>query len=127
MEKIVSQEWNADWEKDIKPNLIKTWDKGEKKVIEKNDIPIGYFWFEKHSKKKEIFINSMQIIERCQRKGIGDMIMKWLINEAKNGDLRYIRGVVQTKNIFARKFFEKNKFQHVNKTESGLLVEKEIL
>lgn len=124
MREIIFQDWNADWEREVKPNFINAWKDGEKKVLEKNNILIGYFWFEKHFKKKEIFINSIQITQHCQRKGIGNRILQWLIKEAENDDLKYIRCVVQTKNIPARKFFEKNKFQFINETKSGLLIER---
>jgi len=44
---------------------------GEKKIIEEDNRSIGYFWFEQHPEKKEIFINSIQIAEQFQRKGLG--------------------------------------------------------
>jgi hypothetical protein len=33
---------------------------GEKKIIEVDNRRVGYFWFEQHPEKKEIFINSIQ-------------------------------------------------------------------
>ena len=61
MEKIVTEEWNADWEKDVEPNFVNMWkSQGKKKIIEVDNRPVGYFWFERHPEKEEIFINSIQ-------------------------------------------------------------------
>lgn len=47
MERIVTEEWNADWEKDIEPDFINAWKtQGEKKIIEEDNRCVGYFWFE---------------------------------------------------------------------------------
>ena len=61
MERIVTEEWSADWEKDVEPNFVNMWkSQREKKIIEVGNRRVGYFWFERHPEKKEIFINSMQ-------------------------------------------------------------------
>ena len=127
MERIVTKEWNADWEKDIEPNFVNMWkSQGEKKVVEVDNRNVGYFWFERHPEKKEIFINSIQIDEQFQRKGLGTEIVNWLLKEAMNRNLEFVRGVVQKNNVHARKFFEKNKFEFIGVTESGLLVERKV-
>jgi hypothetical protein len=49
MERIVTEEWDADWEKDVEPNFINAWEmQGEKKIIEVDNRSVGYFWFERH-------------------------------------------------------------------------------
>jgi len=128
MEKIVTEEWNADWEKDVEPNFVNLWkSQGEKKIIEVDNRRIGYFWFEQHPEKKEIFINSIQIAEQFQRKGLGTEVINWLLKEARNRNLEFVRCVVQKNNLHASKFFEKNKFEFIEQTKSGLLVERRIL
>nr|QNO53701.1 hypothetical protein DJFKIEJF_00065 [Methanosarcinales archaeon ANME-1 ERB6] len=80
MEKIVTEEWNADWEKDVEPNFVNMWKSpGKKKIIEVGNCRVGYFWFERHPEKKEIFINSIQIEEQFQRKGLGTEVINWLL------------------------------------------------
>ena len=56
---------------------------------------------------KEIFINSIQIEEQFQRKGLGTEVINWLLKEA-------------------RKFFAKNKFEFFEETKSGILVERRV-
>jgi ribosomal protein S18 acetylase RimI-like enzyme len=127
MERIVAREWNAHWEKDIEPNFVNLWkSQGEKKIVEVDNRNVGYFWFERYPEKKEIFINSIQIVEQFQRKGLGTEIVNWLLKEAMNRNLEFVRGVVQKNNIHARKFFEKNKFEFIEETESGILVERRV-
>lgn len=61
MERIVTREWNADWEKDIEPNFVNMWKRqGKKKIIEADNRGVGYFWLERHPEPREIFINSIQ-------------------------------------------------------------------
>jgi ribosomal protein S18 acetylase RimI-like enzyme len=128
MEKIVTEEWNADWEKDVEPNFVNMWkSQGEKKIIEVGNRRVGYFWFEQHPEKKEIFINSIQIDEQFQRKGLGTGVINWLLKEAMNRNLEFVRGVVQKNNVHARQFFEKNKFEFVEETKSGILVGRRIV
>ena len=128
MEKIVTEEWNADWEKDVEPNFVNMWKSpGKKKIIEVGNCRVGYFWFERHPEKKEIFINSIQIDEQIQRKGLGTEFINWLLKEAMNRNLEFVRCVVQKNNVHARKFFEKNKFEFFEETESGILVERRIV
>ncbi|MCK4397793.1 MAG: GNAT family N-acetyltransferase [Methanophagales archaeon] len=100
---------------------------GEKKIIEVGNCRVGYFWFEQHPEKKEIFINSIQIDEQIQRKGLGTEVINWLLKEAMNRNLEFVRCVVQKNNVHARKFFEKNKFEFFEETESGILVERRIV
>jgi ribosomal protein S18 acetylase RimI-like enzyme len=128
MEKIVTEEWNADWEKDVEPNFVNLWkSQGEKKIIEVGNRRVGYFWFEQHPEPKEIFTNSIQIDEQFQRKGLGTGVINWLLKEAMNRNLKFVRSVVQKNNVHARKFFAKNKFEFIEETKSGLLVERRIL
>ena len=128
MERIVTKEWKADWGKDVEPNFINAWEmQGEKKIIEVDNRRVGYFWFEQHPEKKEIFINSIQIDEQIQRKGLGTEFINWLLKEAMNRNLEFVRCVVQKNNVRARKFFEKNKFEFFEETESGILVERRIV
>ena len=128
MEKIVTEEWNADWEKDVEHNFVNMWKaQGEKKIIEVDNRSVGYFWFEQHPEKKEIFINSMQIDEQFQRKGLGTEVVNWLLKEAMNRNLEFARCVVQKNNVHARKFFERNKFEFIEETESGMLVERKVM
>ncbi|MBE0516072.1 MAG: GNAT family N-acetyltransferase [Methanophagales archaeon] len=125
MERIVTEEWNADWEKDIEPNFVKLWEmQGEKKIIEVDNRRVGYFWFEQHPEKKEIFINSIQIVEQFQRKGVGTEVIDGLLKEAMNHNLEFIRGMVQKTNIHAKKFFEKSRFKFIEETKSGILIER---
>nr|CBH38914.1 hypothetical protein, acetyltransferase (GNAT) family [uncultured archaeon] len=125
MEKIVTKEWNADWEKDVEHNFVNMWkSQGEKKIIEVDNRSIGYVWFEQHPEKKEIFINSIQIVEQFQRNGLGTGVINWLLKEAMNRNLDFVRCVVQKNNLHAKKFFEKNKFEFIEETESGILVER---
>jgi len=122
MEKIVTEEWNADWEKDVEPNFVNLWkSQGEKKIIEVDNRSVGYFWFEQHLEKKEIFINSIQIDEQFQRKGLGTEVINWLLKEVRNHNSEFVRAVVQKNNVHARQFFEKNKFEFVEETKSGIL------
>ena len=128
MEKIVTEEWIADWEKDVEPNFVNMWkSQGKKKIIEVDNRSVGYFWFEQHPEKKEIFINSIQIDEQFQRKGLGTEVLNGLHKEARNRNLEFVRAVVQKNNVHARKFFEKNKFESVEETESGMLVERKVM
>ena len=128
MEKIVTKEWNADWEKDIEPNFVNMWKaQGEKKIIEVDNRRVGYFWFEQHLGKKEIFINSIQIDEQFQRKGLGTEVINWLFKEASNRNLEFVRGMVQKNNVHVRKFFAKSKFEFIKETKSGILVERRIV
>ena len=128
MERIVTKEWKADWGKGVEPNFINAWEmQGEKKIIEVGNCRVGYFWFEQHPEKKEIFINSIQIDEQIQRKGLGTEVINWLLKEAMNRNLEFVRCVVQKNNVHARKFFEKNKFEFFEETESGILVERRIV
>jgi ribosomal protein S18 acetylase RimI-like enzyme len=127
MERIVTKDWNADWEKDIEHNFVNLWkSQGEKKIIEGDTHRVGYFWFERYPEKKEIFINSIQIDEQFQRKGLGTEVVNWLLKEARNCNLEFARCVVQKNNVHARKFFEKNKFEFVEETKSGILVERRV-
>nr|QNO52132.1 hypothetical protein MDNCFBIC_00002 [Methanosarcinales archaeon ANME-1 ERB6] len=127
MERIVTNEWNADWEKDVEPNFVNLWKaQGEKKIIKVDNSRVGYFWFEQHSGPKEIFINSIQIVEQFQRKGLGTEVINWLLKEASNRNLEFVRAVVQKNNVHARQFFEKNKFESVEETKSGVLVERRV-
>ncbi len=127
MEKIVTREWNADWEKNIEPNFVNMWKtQGKKKIIEVDNRPVGYFWFEQLPEPKEIFINSIQIVEQSQRKGLGTEVVNWLLKEARNRNLEFVRCVVQKNNVHARKFFAKNKFEFIEETESGILVERRV-
>ncbi|MHC1599562.1 MAG: GNAT family N-acetyltransferase [Candidatus Methanospirareceae archaeon] len=127
MERIVTEEWIADWVKDVEPNFVNMWKShGKKKIIEVDNRPVGYFWFAQHPEKKEIFINSIQIAEQFQRKGLGTEVVNWLLKEARNRNLDFVRGVVQKNNVHARKFFAKNKFEFVEETKSGILVEKKL-
>ena len=127
MERIVTREWNADWEKDVEPNFVNLWkSQGKKKIVEVDNRRVGYFWFEQHPEKKEIFINSIQIDEQSQRKGIGTEVINWLLKEARNRNLEFVRGVVQKNNAHAKEFFDKNKFEFVEETESGILVERRV-
>jgi ribosomal protein S18 acetylase RimI-like enzyme len=127
MEKIVTEEWNADWEKDVEPNFVNLWkSQGEKKIIEVDNRSVGYFWFEQHH-ENEIFINSIQIDEQFQRKGLGTEVVNWLLKEARNHNLEFVRGVVQKNNVHAGKFFEKNKFEFLEETKSGILMERRIV
>ena len=127
MERIVTKEWNADWEKDVEPNFVNRWEtQGEKKIIEVDNRSVGYFWFEQHPEKKEIFINSIQILEQFQRKGLGTEVVNWLLKEARNHNLQSVRCMVQKNNVHAGKFFAKNKFGFVEETESGILVERKV-
>ena len=128
MEKIATKEWNADWEKDIEPNFVNMWKtQGKKKIIEVDNRGVGYFWFEQHPEKKEIFINSIQIDEQFQREGLGTGVINWLHKEAMNRNLELVRGVVQKNNVHAREFFEKNKFKFIEETKSGILVERKVM
>ncbi len=128
MERIVTREWNADWKKDIEPNFVNSWKtQGEKKIIEVDNRCVGYFWFEQHQEEKEIFINSIQIVEQFQRKGLGTEVINWLLNEARNRNLEFVRGVVQKNNVHARNFFEKDKFKFIEETKSGILVERRVI
>ncbi len=62
IERLVTEEWNADWEKDVEPKIVNLWKtQGEKKVVEVDNRFVGYFWFEQHQEEKEIFINSIHI------------------------------------------------------------------
>ena len=127
MEKIVTEEWNADWEKDIEPNFVNLWKTGgKKKIIEVDNRSVGYFWFEQHPEPNEIFINSIQIEEQFQRKGLGTEVINWLLKEARNHNLEFVRAVVQKNNVHARKFFEVNKFEFFEETKSGILVERKV-
>ncbi len=127
MERIVTEEWNANWEKDVEPNVVNAWKaQGEKKIIEVDNRRVGYFWFEQHPEKKEIFINSIQIVEQFQRKGLGTEVINWLLKEARNHNLEFVRGVVQKNNAHAKEFFERNKFKFIEETESGILVERRV-
>lgn len=127
MERIVTREWNADWEKDVEPNFVNLWrSQGKKKIIEVDNRSVGYFWFEQHPEPKEIFINSIQIVEQFQRNGLGTGVINWLLKEARNRNLEFARCVVQKNNVHARKFFEKNKFEFIEETESGILVERRV-
>ena len=128
MEKIVVEEWNANWEKDVEPNFVNMWKaQGEKKIIEVDNRSVGYFWFEQHPEPKEIFINSIQIDEQFPRKGLGTEVINWLLEEASNRNLEFVRAVVQKNNVHARQFFAKNKFEFVEETESGMLVERKVI
>ena len=128
MEKIVTEEWNADWEKDVEPNFVNLWkSQGEKKIIEVDNRNVGYFWFEQLPEPKEIFINSIQIVEQFQRNGLGTEVINWLLKEARNRNLEFVRCVVQKNNVHAKKFFEKNKFESVEETKSGMLVERKVM
>ncbi|MDI6885536.1 MAG: GNAT family N-acetyltransferase [archaeon] len=128
MERIVAEEWNADWEKDVEPNFVNMWkSQREKRIIEIDNHSVGYFWFEQHSEKKEIFINSIQIVEQFQRRGIGTGVINWLLKEARNRNLEFVRGVIQKNNVHAKEFFEKNKFKLTEETKSGILIERKIV
>jgi ribosomal protein S18 acetylase RimI-like enzyme len=105
MEKIVTREWNADWEKDVEPNFVNMWKTGG---------------------KKKIIINSIQIVEQFQRKGLGTEVVNWLLKEARNRNLNCVRGMVQKNNAHAKEFFDKNKFEFIEETESGILVERRV-
>jgi len=112
MERIVTEEWNADWEKDVEPNFVDIWrTQGEMKIIEVDNRRVGYFWFVEHHEKKEIFINSIQIAEQFLRKGLGTEVVNWLLKEAWNRNLDFVRGVVQKNNAHAKEFF-KNLLPH---------------
>jgi len=127
MEKIATKEWNVDWEKDVEPNFVNLWKtQGEEKIIEVDNRRVGYFWFEQHPEKKEIFINSIQIDEQFQRKGLGTEVINWLLKEARNHNSEFVRAVVQKSNVYARKFFAKNKFEFIEETKSGILVERRV-
>ena len=67
---------------------------GEKKVVEVDNRNVGYFWFERHPEKKEIFINSIQIDEQFQRKGLGTEVINGLLEETMNRNLEFVRCVV---------------------------------
>jgi ribosomal protein S18 acetylase RimI-like enzyme len=128
MERIVTREWNADWKKDVEPNFVNMWKSaGEKKIIEVDNRRVGYFWFVQHPEKKEIFINSIQIDEQIQRKGLGTEVINWLLKKAMNRNLEFVRCVVQKNNVHTRKFFAKNKFEFIEETKSGMLVERRIV
>ena len=128
MERIVTREWNADWKKDVEPNFVNMWKSaGKKRIIEVGNHRVGYFWFEQHPEKKEIFINSIQIDEQFQKKGLGTGVINWLLEEARNRNLEFVRGVVQKNNVHTRKFFAKNKFEFIKETKSGMLVERRIV
>ena len=127
MERIVTREWNADWEKDVEPNFVNTWKtQGEKKIIEVGNRRVGYFWFERLPEPKEIFINSIQIVEEFKRKGLGTEVINWLLKEARNRNLEFVRGVVQKNNVHAKGFFKKNGFKFIEETKSGILIEMEL-
>ena len=127
MERIVTKEWNADWETDVKPNFINACKaQGEKKIVEVDNRNVGYFWFGRHPEKKEIFINSIQIEEQFQRKGLGTEIINWLLKEARNHNLEFVRAVVQKNNAHAKGFFKKNGFKFIVETKSGILIEREL-
>ena len=39
MERIVTEEWNADWEKDVEPNFINLWKtQGEKGIVRRGYV-----------------------------------------------------------------------------------------
>ncbi len=127
MERIVTREWSADWEKDVEPNFVNMWKaQGEKRIIEVDTHRVGYFWFEQLPEPKEIFINSIQIVEQFQRKGLGTEVINWLLKEARNRNLNCVSGVVQKNNAHARKFFAKNKFEFIEETKSGILMERRV-
>jgi hypothetical protein len=61
MERIVTDEWNADWVKDVEHNFVNAWKmQGEKKIIEEDNHSIGYFWFEQHRSYKNLFQRGFQ-------------------------------------------------------------------
>ena len=125
MERIVTEEWNADWEKDVEPNFVNLWKtEGEKKIIEADNRCVGYFWFEQPQEEKEIFINSIQIVEQFQRKGSGTEVISWLLKGYHNLDC--VRGIVQRNNDHASNFFRRNGFRFIKETESGILIEREL-
>lgn len=127
MERIVTEEWGANWENDVEPNFVNAWkSQGRKKIIEVDNRCVGYFWFEQHPEKKEIFLNSIQIDEQFQRRGIGTEVINWLLEEARKHNLDFIRCIVQKNNIHSRIFFEKNKFRFVKENKSGILIEMKV-
>jgi ribosomal protein S18 acetylase RimI-like enzyme len=127
MERIVTKEWNADWETDVKPTFINACNaQGEKKIIEVDNRNVGYFWFEQHPEKEEIFINSIQIEKQFQRKGLGTEVINWLLKEAMNRNLEFVRGVVQKNNTPAKGFFKKNEFKFIEETKSGIVIERKL-
>jgi len=127
MGRIVTEEWNADWEKDVEPNFVNLWKtEGKKKIIEVDTRCVGYFWFEQHPEEKELFINSIQIVEQFQRTGVGTEVISWLLKEASHHNLDCVRGIVQKNNDHARNFFRRNGFRFIKETESGILIEREL-
>ena len=127
MERIIIEAWNADWEKDVEPNSVNLWKtEGEKKIIEVDNRCVGYFWFKQHPEEKEIFINSIQIDEQFQRKGLGTEVLNGLYKEARNRNLQFVRCMVQRNNDHASNFFRRNRFRFIEETKSGILIERKL-
>jgi len=43
MERIVAEEWNADWERDVEPNFVNMWKSPEEKKFRKITFMRGIF------------------------------------------------------------------------------------
>lgn len=119
--------WGLDWDKDFEERYKKEMrSSGVVKVVYSSDEPIGYFWFCEQADKSQMFINSIQIREDYQEKGLGLCILRWIENNAINRKIQYLCLAVQETNQRAINIYHKYGFREVSKENQSIRLQKEL-
>ncbi len=112
MNEILEQAWNGkfnwnSWHMDVNEAINSPFHRVF--VIEANVTPIGYLWC--NEEENSLWITAIVIESSWQRKGIGRIIMKYLIKECLENEKEFIELGVQQNNYNANRFYSQMGFK----------------
>ncbi|MEW8070181.1 MAG: GNAT family N-acetyltransferase [Candidatus Thiodiazotropha sp.] len=89
------------------------------KTVEGVESGLGLGRYIKLLPDKEIAEFAITVADRYQNQGVGSLLLKLLIQHAKNNDITILRGYVIESNKPMQRLLKKNKFKHTG-IEDGL-------
>lgn len=82
--------------------------------------------FDKESFPKTGYICNLSVIERERKKGVGNDMMQYAIEECRNRNMTFARLHVDAKNIWLREWYERLGFKELSRDENEIELIKEL-
>ncbi|UCE14386.1 MAG: GNAT family N-acetyltransferase [Candidatus Heimdallarchaeota archaeon] len=122
MDHVVSQSWNwRSWFEDLKKAIIGNLYYHKVFIIEVEQGCVGYLWL--NEEKNSLWVTAIVLQAEFQRRGIGQQIMNFLIEESRKEGKENIELGVQNNNIAALSFYSNlgfKKFDYVKSANTDL-------